>query len=118
MVSHPVCPQVYGLGAAGDVAVPGLVEELRTATATQGSAAAGTLVPAVAHALGEATRTASSCAAAAQALVSTMENLEQRLIGRMGLFEGVSSGVDRRASKLRFALAASMQALGKRWSEP
>ena len=46
-----------------------------------------------------------------------MENLEQRLIGRMGLFEGVSSGVDRRASKLRFALAASMQALGKRWSE-
>ena len=109
-----MCPQVYGLGAAGDVAVPGLVEELRTATATQGSAAAGTLVPAVAHALGEATRTASSCAAAAQALVSTMENL----IGRMGLFEGVSSGVDRRASKLRFALAASMQALGKRWSEP
>ena len=78
-------------------------EELRTATATQGSAAAGTRVPAVAHALGEATRTASSCAAATEALVATMENLEQRLIGRMGMFEGVATGVDRRASKLRFA---------------
>ena len=41
-----------------------------------------------------------------------MLNIEERLTARMGLFEGVSNGVDQRASKLRFALAASIQALG------
>ncbi len=104
--------QVYGLSAAGDVAVPGLVHELQAATAARGAGSAGTVLPAIAHALGEATRTPASCVAAAHALLDTMTNMEQRLIRRVGLSKGVSSGVDRHASKLRFALAASMQALG------
>ena len=104
--------QVYGLGAAGDVAVPGLVRELEAACTANGSGSAGTVVPAIAHALGEATRSPASCVAATHALLKTMTNMENRLMGRMGLFEGTSSGVDRQASKLRFALAASIQALG------
>lgn len=104
--------QVYGLSAAGDVAVPGLVQELQAATAACGPEFAGKVVPAIAHALGEATRTPASCATAAHALIETMTSVEQRLIERVDLYEEDSSGVDRQASKLRFALAASIQALG------
>ena len=85
---------VYGLGAAGDAAVPGLVAALQGATAAHGSAVAGAVLPAVAHALGEAARedtVAGSCELAATALVDTMKNLELRLLGRMGLFEGVGA---------------------------
>ena len=103
---------VYGLAAAGDVAVAGLTAALTRAVEAQGSASVGTVVPAVAHALGEASRQASSCELATDALLGTMANIEERLTARMGLFEGVSNGVDQRASKLRFALAASIQALG------
>ena len=103
---------VYGLAAAGDAAVPGLVAALTGATAAHGPDVAGTIVPAVAHALGEAARedtVAGSCATAATALVDTMKKLETRT----GLYEDVSpgavDGVDIRASQLRFALAASIQ---------
>ena len=117
---------VYGLAASGDVAVEGLVAELRAATlagtAGTGDQVAGSVVPAIAHALGEAARRPDSCDLATNALLLTIKTMNQLLATRQREDHGQSKdgetaaehshGVDRVSTKLRFALATSIQALG------